>query len=329
MGTRMSLRAINLRCRAAALVIAISAPGPLYAQVSTEGELEIRQDAARSKGEEALRLFRAERFDEAYKEFREADALFHAPTFVLYMARCQHKRGKLLEASALYQRLLAEPLPENASDAFRRAQEAGRVELATVEERTPKVTIVLTGVPAESASVTLDGSPVRLGSGEIKLNPGRHTIEAKVENAEPRARSFTLAEGSAARIELVLTPSSVGGSLMPAFLAFGVGVAALGVGAITGAVSLSKVSDLKSRCKGNLCPIKDQGEADVARAFGDASTAAFSIGGAVMAVGVVLAVVRPFGGAEPAASSARAPATGGVTWTASVGIGRGEIRGSF
>ncbi|MCK6586192.1 MAG: tetratricopeptide repeat protein [Polyangiaceae bacterium] len=305
---------------------------------------------ARAIGAEGLTLYNAQRWEEAYKLFQEADKLYHAPTLVLFMARCQQAQGKLVEAAAIYETLLAEPLPDGASKAFIEAHESAKVELATVRRRTPKVMVVLVhleGTPAASSvGVMLDGASVKMG--EIAVNPGAHTLRATAENAEPIERSFTIAEASTQNIRLAFRMRSPAiaplppiesaeeageepskGSLIPAIAAFSVGALGLSVGAITGAVSMSQVNDLESRCTGNLCSPDAQPEADSAGMLGNVSTASFIVGGVGVAAGVVLLFVRP-GGTPSVGTSARAvPPASGVTWSAGLGLGRIDIRGSF
>lgn len=155
-----------------------------------------------SKTEDAMHLFKAEQWEAAYQKFREADERSHAPTNLLYMARCQWKLGKLLESRAIYERLLAEKPPRKPSEAVVEMRESAEKELEIVRIRTPRVKIVLTGIPA-SARVSVDGAQVTTLGSEIELNPGSHTIEVTAADMRPMARSFTLSEGRTKVINLV------------------------------------------------------------------------------------------------------------------------------
>jgi hypothetical protein len=159
---------------------------------------------ARSKGAEGLLLYRAQAWGEAYERFREAEELFHAPTLLLYMARCQTMRGRLVESAAIYERLLAEPSPDNAPKAFIDARESARTELVSVRERLPRVTIVVLDVPWSSVHVRLNG--VSVGVGEVALNPGQHTVEARADGHEPVVMSFTIKEAGGETIRLRFGP---------------------------------------------------------------------------------------------------------------------------
>ncbi|HZH97520.1 MAG TPA: hypothetical protein VEX38_01000 [Fimbriimonadaceae bacterium] len=339
----------RIRIIAPALLLLLSSPSMARAQASAPDSTSA-QTAARSMGAEGLKLYNEQRWGEAYERFREADDLYHAPTLVLFMARCLQAQGKLVEAAATYEKVLAEPLPDGASKAFVDAHDSASIELASVRKRTPKVILELVDVSsgsapaASSVHVTLDGASVSVG--ELAVNPGSHAIRATAENAEPIERLFTIDETSTQRIRLAFKarpPTSLPataprknlddepskGSLVPAMTAFGVGAVSLSVGAITGALSMSKVSALKSKCAGSLCPIETQDEANAAGTLGTVSTAGFIVGGLGVATGVVLLFVRPGGGPALTTTAGAAKPVSGVAWSASLGIGRFDLQGSF
>jgi tetratricopeptide (TPR) repeat protein len=114
-------------------------------------------------------------------------------------------------------------------------------------------------------------------------------------------------------------PPPAAGSRLPGFITLGVGAVGLGIGAITGALSLSRVSDLQARCGGYHCRPADESDAQRAKTLGNVSTAAFVVGGVAAAAGALLLVIRP-GGAPP--PSAPAAAVSGF----SVGVGAGRIQ---
>lgn len=311
----------TLRIWGSALALLALTPAAAAAQGAPPAAVASNQTIAREKAESGLKLFGADRFEEAYKLFEEANKLYPAPTLLLYMARCQRKRGLLLEARALYEQLLAQPLPDDASSAFREAQADGKTELEALKQRIPSLQVTIAGAPATSARVLLEGVPLA-PSARKTLNPGRYTLVATAEGMEPIERSVDLAEGSAEVVAITLRPRPAsGGSLAPALAAFGVGVAGLGAGAVTGALVIGRANDLKSRCDGNLCPAADKDEADAARALGTVSTVAFVVGAAGVSAGVVLLLLRGGGGsgapAAPAAVGAR------------VGLGQVTVEGTF
>lgn len=108
----------------------------------------------------------------------------------------------------------------------------------------------------------------------------------------------------------------------PVYAAFGLGVASVGAGAVTGAMALGTKSSLDTACvpKGN-CPASAQPDIDKLHTLGTVSTIGFIAGGVGIAAGVLLLVIRP--GSPPAA----APATAHVEpWIGPLSAG---LQGSF
>src|ERR1700729_1800909 len=102
--------------RTAALLLVLLSPAIAAAQKPLPSN--DRQDLARARAQEGLKLFGADRWTEALTTFNEADSLYHAPSVTLYVARCQRKLGKLLAARATYDRILAEDVARDASPQF-------------------------------------------------------------------------------------------------------------------------------------------------------------------------------------------------------------------
>jgi hypothetical protein len=327
-----------MRLRGCVVALALLAPTAAAAQAPPAPPVSAaQQDLARSKARQGLRLFGAERFQEAYEVFREAAQIVPAPSVTLYVARCQRKLGKLLEARDTYEQLVAERLPPDAPAAFLEAQHDARNELGSLRQSIPSIRVVVTGVPSGAAVVKLGGAP--LPEPWKELNPGTYTVTASARGAEELVRTVHLAERESQTVELpfkvrsdasvgrfagpapahAASPPQVSRSLVPVGLSFGAGAVGLGVGAVTGALALGKVNDLKSRCQGTVCPGADREDADTAGLFGDVSTVAFIVGGAGTAAGVMLLLLRP--------DSDNSAAAQGVTLQA--GVGRLDLRGSF
>ncbi len=292
-----------------------------------------KQALARVKAEQGLKLFGAGRWSEAYEWFREADVLYHAPTLVLYQARCQRQTGKLIAARSLYQRILAEPVPSAAPAAFVEAQDNAKMELEKVKALIPRVQFAVTDVPRNTVRLTLDGAP--LAEDAKELDPGPHTLEISGGANEHATKAFTVVEGPNPQIEIrlrapppppaaVVVPEVVvkpRGSYVPGAIGLGIGGVALVVGAAVGGVTLSKANAVKAKCAGTACPLSAQSDGNAASTLGNVSTAMFVVGGVAAATGAVLLVVRPRLGASAPRQA--------VEWNAGVGIGRVELGGSF
>lgn len=160
------------------------------------------------KTEEGIRLYKASRWQEAFDKLRGAEELRHSPTRVLYMARCQYKLGKLLEARALYDRVLREKLPKNAPAKLLDERDEAKKELEIVRIRTPRVKLVLSGIAMSDSKVFVDGIRILAWNKYLELNPGQHTIEVTTAGAEPLLRTFTVGEGRSKTVTLVRTVRS-------------------------------------------------------------------------------------------------------------------------
>jgi hypothetical protein len=282
----------------------VSAPAaPSRAEPSGERTEDRRQAAARSRGEEGLQLFQAGKWAESYDAFNQADRLYHAPTLILFMARCRRNQGKLLEARALYDKVIAEPVRAGAPEQFFKAVAAAREELVDLQKRIPSVRVTLHGTMAAQARIAIDGAPLseaERASGKA-LDPGAHEILAAVDKGASARKTILLTQGEAAWVELTLeSPLSFGADApparwqVPAILAVGIGGAGVGVGSVAGILALSKISDIKSRCQPDgHCFKSDQPEADQAQTMVTLSTIGFVVGGVGLATGVALWFLRP------------------------------------
>lgn len=318
----------------AALLAALSALSPIAAAAPRS---HADTDAARVMAEEGYKLYGQDAWARAFEKFRDADALFHAPPLVLYMARCQRKIGRLVAARDLYEKIIAEAIADDAPRAFHEAKADATRELQALRGLIPSIRIVITGLPGEVVRATIDGAPAPVARERVELDPGEHTIEALSERAKrAERRVVTLKEGSAETIEIALDPRlavvdlappppappvEAKGSLVPGAVLLGVAGASLAASAITGALSLGKTATLDAECPNKRCPSSLASTADAARALGDASTATLVIGAASAVAGTVLLIVRP-GGRSPA--SARQGA-----WSVGLGLGHVDFQRRF
>lgn len=198
------MRRIILQLFAVAL---LSLPSVAVSAKGTQPPRTARQMEAQAyvQTEEGLKLYEARRWQEAFDKLRRAEELRHSPTRVLYMARCQYKLGKLIEARTLYERVLGEKLPRNAPSNLLDQREEAKKEIEIVRVRTPRVKLVLSGIPANESRVFVNGVRIVEWNKEIELNPGQHTIEVTSAGAEPLLRTFTVNEGRSKTVTLVRT----------------------------------------------------------------------------------------------------------------------------
>jgi hypothetical protein len=255
----------------------------------------------------------------AADRFARADAIFHAPTVLLGLARARVGLGKLLSAQEIYNRLIREPLAPGASETFVRAVDEGRRELAALEPRIPALIVQVRG--ADRAKVTLDGAELPVAVIGIKrpVDPGNHVGRAEATGLAPAEASGTVAEGKVETVTLspVAAPpgapeadgpasnavgadagSSGDSARKPVGIALlGVGAAGLVVGAITAGLTASKRSGLLHQCPTGHCLPSQQpalgGDVNTLHMLAATSTGTFVAGGVVGVAGVILVATVP------------------------------------
>ncbi|XYI00436.1 hypothetical protein ACMHYB_12040 [Sorangium sp. So ce1128] len=181
------------------LLLGVLCASPADAQVgqtSPQGKA-----AAVALAEHGWNLYEKHRYAEALEAFRNADSTVHAPPFLLMVARCHVKLGRLLDARNAYQRIVDEQFGAGAPPAFVEAQGTAKKELAEIEPRIPTVEIVVTGTAAGALVLTLDGQSVALST-PVPGDPGDHTLMVHAPGRRPLTRTIRLVEGVRERVEL-------------------------------------------------------------------------------------------------------------------------------
>ena len=265
------------------------------------GDADADKKEALRRGYEADQLYSKGAWDAAYDGFAAADALVHSPVFVIYMAHCRRNVGRLLEAEALYQRVAAEKLADDASAPFREAVAEARAELAKLQASIPEVKLAITGAAPAEVTLTVDGKAHPSGT-VVRVDPGKHRLVAS-HGDQSLERVLDLSAGQQEAVELRFGALDVGedeasddGSYVPAIVALSLGGAGLVLGAIAGGIAASKASRVKEGCIGESCLVADADALATAQTLADVSTVAFIVGGVGVAVGGVLLFVRPGGG---------------------------------
>jgi hypothetical protein len=295
----------------------------LLAAPPARAQTDADKSAARRVAAEGYRLLMAEDYRAAIRKFRGAEELVHAPTHLFYIASAHEALGELLAARDLYRTISLEEPRADEPAAFRQARLDARASLEQLEPRIPRLTVVIEGRSTSEVEITVDDEP-RSGAGAVELDPGKHQVEGRTEGHAPVRASVELDEGARSEVALrfgsddsapppVVKPTRPW--IAPAVAGFGVGVAGVALGAVAGALSLGKVSDLDDRCPERRCFAEDETIADDARLMGTVSTVGFIVGGVGLAVGTVLVVWQPGGSTEPVALG--------------VGPGALSLRGAF
>jgi hypothetical protein len=267
-------------------------------------------------------LFRAGRkameasaFGEACPKFAESNRLDPAVGTLFNLANCEEKIGKLAEASTHFREVL-ELLPPKDDRA-----PSARAHLATMAPRLSRLTLVIPPGEPDTLAVSRDG--VGLGAAAIGVatvvNAGDHEVTATAPGHADAHLHLTIAEGERREIAVHAGPAvgPVEGPVASAsndsaatrrtigFVLGGVGIATLGVGAITGALTLGKASIVKdpAHCDAELrCDAVGVAAAKAGSTLSVVSTATIVGGAVAAAAGVVLVLT----------SRSSAPVTAGL-----------------
>jgi hypothetical protein len=268
--------------------VAVLALLPLFVSGQAWAQSDSDKATARDLGQAGQGALDTKDFKRAEEAFRRADALYHAPTLTLGLARAQAGQGRVVEAWENYHRIILENVTSPL--AFAKALAEAQAEIASVENRRARVTITVPGVDAPK--VTIDDVPVRAEALGIErfIDPGPHVFKATADGYAPAVQSVTIPEGGGqsvaltlqrgiaagvsapgAAVSLAVSPSGVSpspvqvvdtspsplgeassrgpsGMKIAGFAAFGVGGAGLVEGIITGVLALGKHSTLKTDC---------------------------------------------------------------------------------
>lgn len=259
----------------------------------------------------------------ALKSYEAADAIMKVPTTGLEVARAQVALGMLLEARETLGRVVRIPVKAGEPPPFAAARKAADQMNNDLAARIPSIQVVVANAdPAVTPQISVDNEPIppAAASAPRKVNPGAHVVVVKAGSVEKKADvSVVERENKTVSVDLkdqVATPpppppkpveKSEGGGAGKVLMygGFGVGILGIGVGSVTGIMSISKTSSLKDQCPNNNCPPGKQDEIDSAKGLGNIATVAFIVGGVGVGVGVVGLLLSSGDKKEPAASAAQ------------------------
>ncbi|WP_437581261.1 hypothetical protein [Sorangium sp. So ce887] len=321
------------------MLLALTCAPAALAQVSDADRATARSLAV--EGQEALER---QDFSAALERFRRADAIIHAPTLLLGVARAQVGVGQWIAAQESYSRIVREGAPENSPEQFFEAIADAQRELDALAPRIPQVLISVIG--PDTAAVTIDGEPVPRAALGVRrpVDPGGHTVRAEAAGFAPAEAKVTLAEGASETLALELkpvalppsvaspppgAPSRDTGSGAPSgsgsssrtvlgIAALGLGGVGLAAGAVGGVLAIGKHRDLSERCPAGRCDPSLQGDVDSYHAMSTLSTIGFAIGAVGVGAGAFLLLTAP-----------RSPQRAGISITPVIGLGSAGAKGSF
>jgi hypothetical protein len=297
----------------------------VFAPATARADDEVDRGQARELGTKAYEAAAQGDWAKAEDLFRRADALYHAPTLTLGLARSRAHLGKYVEAWENYHRILIETLPANASPALKKAVEDARAEIGTVENKRAAATVNVAG--ATSPTVTIDSVPVPLAAlgTERAVNPGTHALHVEAAGFEPYDGSFSVGEGGSVTQNVSLTPAKV--AVAPAapppatmtsasspvsgngtdpgatrrtigIVGMGVGGAGIVAGLVAGAVAMGQKSSLQNNACATGCSDPGafssyQSSRSSYETVGTIATVSFVAGAVIAAGGAVLFFTAP------------------------------------
>lgn len=223
------------------------------------------------------------------------------------LAQCEEAQGALASAWE-HLRAGVERLP--LGDPRRRSAEAAA---RALEPRVPHVSVALAAEGAGASTRAFrDGvalSPLSLGV-LLPVNPGRHTVVVRAEGHTDAVYGLVVVEGERRQIVVSRGPASIprtndavstknpagrSGTLRTAaWITGGLGLAAVGTGAVAGVLAMTKASAVREHCdSARTCDDAGIAALDAARPLTTASTVAFAAGaGLTVAAAVMFFVTR-------------------------------------
>lgn len=258
-----------MRARLLALVLATALGAAAVPGVAAADDAA---DAAKQFAT-AQDLYDHGRHDEALPMFREALRATGSPNARLYVARSLRELGRLAEAY--------EEMSETLRDARARAdtepkyvptRDAAASELALLERRVGRVIVAIANPPS-GVTVSLNGNDLPVGrvGAPVAVMPGMISVSVEAPGREPVAREVTVSAGETKTVALALggqkatgapapapaapdeAPRSGGGVRTAGFVVAGLGVAGMGLFAVTGLMANSKFKTLEEECGGVRC----------------------------------------------------------------------------
>jgi hypothetical protein len=247
--------------------------------------------AARTLAVEGFKLAQNGQCGDAIDKLERAEKLHHGAMVSARLADCYIKVGRLVEGVERLRSVLREPLPTNPSDALQQAYADSKTLLEATRPKLATLTVFIDVAPDVEPTVTIDGHPIPtalLGarrptdpgdhvitasapgylsaSRHVALGPGEETSAALalvIDASAPRAQSKAAAASGGGQSDGVAAPPNTGATssqspssgrnLLPAYIAWGAGVAALGVGIGFGVAALNNHNDLRAMCPNNAC----------------------------------------------------------------------------
>jgi hypothetical protein len=233
----------------------------------------------------------------ALAAYLAADRIMGVPTTGLSVAQAALDLGKLVEARDVLLRVVRHPPSATEPLPFAKARLEARDLAAELDRRIPSLSLVVTGAtPGVLVTVTIDGTEVPREALPFPraVNPGKRQVVAAAPEHRTVRKVVTVIEGEQAKVELALEPGeddesglSLDGTSPLVWVGLGVTVVGLGVGITSGALAMSRSSELEGVCTDYACPASRRSDIDSLSTLAHTSTVGFVVAGAGALLGVV------------------------------------------
>lgn len=297
----------------------------------------------------ALKDMTDKKLDKACPALRESYRLDKRAIVLFYLGKCEEETGKIATAIAIYDDYLAlfDKLSPNEQKEEQEREQQATERREALSRVLPKVTLKLVSDAPPGTRITRASRegvqvPVALNT-PLPVDPGEVVVRVQAPGRPDWDHRFFINRGEQKTVEVPVPPADkrtergarIGKPLEPvpsylpplesdsqgqriaAYVAGGVGIAGIAVGAITGMYTLGQKGAIEDNC--NLdkeCNLKGEEAQATASTFGTVSTVTFAIGGAALATGVVLYLTAPAPAKLSAMPSrvALRPAGAELTW---------------
>lgn len=267
------------------------------------------------------------KIDEACIKLNESQRLDPGGGTLLNLALCHEKQGKIATAWTEFREARAMAKKDNRPD----RESAADGEIAKLEPQLSKISVVVApDVKVPGMTIDIDNLPLPEAAWgtPFPIDPGSRVVIVKApgyrewktnveigttartadvnipklekEAATPPVSTAATNVGTSGPVP----PSSATGKTEPdapmhrtrkvGFIVGGVGLAFIGVGAITGGLALRRNDEVEANCSATSCA--DEKYANISKdavKLGNLSTATFAIGLAGLAAGTIMIVVAP------------------------------------
>lgn len=273
--------------------------------------------AAAALFDQGLAEMEASHFDAACPKLAESFHLDPRAGTLFTLAECEARGGKIASAVTHYGDYQARFERMTAQERVKQKERPiiAERQLAALRPRVPELTINVRGSLPEGAVVKRDGVPLgapSLGT-SLPVDPGPHEVTIVLSDGAVTKETFDVRDAEKKVVELAppsprplttpgskvtpppTAPPTPGGHLGLTVAAGALSVVGLGVGTVTGILTLGKKSTIDANCVGTVCNAAGKDAGDASRTLGLVSTIGFIAGGAFAAAAVVLFVTEPKG----------------------------------